>query len=205
MEGNSSTIGNRIKEARDQLGLTQEKLAEKIYIDKSTMCNIENGKRKNIDRSLINEIAKVLNVTPEYILGIDPLPTDEDHFIQYILAHFKITTTNKNNKQVYKNESDLLLSQNEDYIVLSASKRFFSAIREILQAEQLKEELSEDEYSHRIKKARMLLRFNVNDPSNKYDCFLISVEQLNQMQKEEGKRKELQAELENLLKEANET
>lgn len=76
---NVITIAERLKQAREKLGLTQLQLAAKASVTQSTIANIENGIRKR-PRDLVN-LAKALNVDPSWLesgKGItyptDPLP-----------------------------------------------------------------------------------------------------------------------------------
>lgn len=62
-------FGNRVRDRRKELGLSQTELAVKIgYKDKSTVAKIESGDR-DLPRSKIVEIAEALSVTPQYLLG----------------------------------------------------------------------------------------------------------------------------------------
>ena len=61
------TIGQRIKERRKELGLTQEELAEKLYIKKNTISYYEND-LVDMKVSVMMEIAKVLNTTVAYLV-----------------------------------------------------------------------------------------------------------------------------------------
>lgn len=61
-------IGLRIKEIRTRNKITQETIAEKLKIQQSDVSEIENGKRKLIDMTLLNGLADVLQVPLSYIL-----------------------------------------------------------------------------------------------------------------------------------------
>lgn len=51
-----------IKERREQLGISQKELAEKVGISQSFLCDIEQGRSKpSIDTAI--KISQVLNVT----------------------------------------------------------------------------------------------------------------------------------------------
>ena len=71
------TIGEKIKQARIDKGLTQEELAEKLgYKSRSSVNKIETGGR-DIPRSQIKRIAEILDVSPISLLGFeDEKPTD---------------------------------------------------------------------------------------------------------------------------------
>ena len=57
------TLGQRIR-----LGMIQEELAEALYVEKSIISYYENDK-KEMRASGLAEIAKVLQTTPNYLLG----------------------------------------------------------------------------------------------------------------------------------------
>ena len=57
-------LGKRIKEIRKSKKLTQEKLAELVNIETSSVCNIENGRYYPSAENLDN-IMQVLHISPE--------------------------------------------------------------------------------------------------------------------------------------------
>lgn len=67
-----------IKERRLAMGYTQEELAQKLGLQKSAIAKYENGRVENIKRSIIVEMAKVLECSPSYLMGWDsnilPIP-----------------------------------------------------------------------------------------------------------------------------------
>lgn len=63
------TIGQRIKFRREELGISQRALAEKLgYKNNSTLSGIESGK-VDLTQSGIVAIAKALGVTPGWLIG----------------------------------------------------------------------------------------------------------------------------------------
>ena len=58
----TNKIGNRIRELRNQMGLSQEKFAQKIGMDRAYFASVELGKR-NISIVNIEKIANGLNVS----------------------------------------------------------------------------------------------------------------------------------------------
>lgn len=63
------TVGEKIKEARQLKGLTQQELADLLgYKSRSSINKIEVGER-DIPRSQIVVIARALGVTPAYLMG----------------------------------------------------------------------------------------------------------------------------------------
>lgn len=64
-------IGERIKELRKQKGFTQQELAQKLGLKDSAIAKYENGRVENIKRSTLAEMAKILECSPVYLLGLD--------------------------------------------------------------------------------------------------------------------------------------
>lgn len=65
------SIGERIKNRREALGMTQEELALKLgYSSRSSINKIESNER-NLKQSKIKAIADALGTTPGYIMGWD--------------------------------------------------------------------------------------------------------------------------------------
>ena len=63
------TIGSRIRSRREELGLSQEELGNKLgYKSRSSINKIELDQR-NLTQSKIKAIADALNTTPAYIMG----------------------------------------------------------------------------------------------------------------------------------------
>jgi len=62
-------LGKKIKAAREQIGLTQDKLADLVGVSRAAVARWENG---DIEPKLKNLIAltEALNVSSDYLLGI---------------------------------------------------------------------------------------------------------------------------------------
>lgn len=65
------TMAIRIKKCRLENNLTQEELAEKLGLKKSAVAKYENGRVENIKRSTIEEMARIFECTPSYLMGWD--------------------------------------------------------------------------------------------------------------------------------------
>lgn len=61
-------MAERIKERRKIMGYTQTELGEKIGLQASAIAKYENGRVENIKRSVIANMAKVLDCSPCYLL-----------------------------------------------------------------------------------------------------------------------------------------
>jgi transcriptional regulator with XRE-family HTH domain len=63
------TIGDRIKQQRESKNMSQVELAEKIGVSKQTLYKYENNIVTNIPSIKLQSIAKVLEVSPAYLMG----------------------------------------------------------------------------------------------------------------------------------------
>ena len=75
-QNKTETMGQRIKTMRIKLGMTQEELAEKMLIPKSTISAYENDK-VDIKSSVLMELSRFLHTSPNYLLGYE-----EDDFVE---------------------------------------------------------------------------------------------------------------------------
>jgi transcriptional regulator with XRE-family HTH domain len=60
--------GNKLKQAREAAGLTQQQLAEKAGIQVGTLSRLENGRQDNPHGSTIGAIAAALGVTRQDLM-----------------------------------------------------------------------------------------------------------------------------------------
>lgn len=73
----NKTIGQRIKECRKAMGMTQEDLAELSYIPKSTLSAYERD-LVDIKMGTIKELANIFHTTGGYLIDGDEPEYDED-------------------------------------------------------------------------------------------------------------------------------
>lgn len=60
------TIGNRMREIRGKLGMTQAELAEELDIDEKRLSDYEN--ENLVPSSVIQDLARISGFSPSYIL-----------------------------------------------------------------------------------------------------------------------------------------
>ena len=70
------SIGKRIEKKRKDNGWTQEMLAEKLNMARNTLTKLEGGFR-DFKSSEISNIAKTLDVSTDYLLGLTPVSSIE--------------------------------------------------------------------------------------------------------------------------------
>ena len=72
-------IGSLIKQARLAKSLTQEELAEKVYVSRSAVAKWENGRVSEIKRSNLKKLSEALGLKPNQLLDeTKEKPTEED-------------------------------------------------------------------------------------------------------------------------------
>lgn len=66
------TVGERIKEVREKIGMSQVDFADKINVSKQTLYKYENNLITNIPSDKIESAAKLGGVSPAYLMGWTP-------------------------------------------------------------------------------------------------------------------------------------
>ena len=79
------TKGARIKELREAKGLTQEELAKLLNTTKQTISKYEKEIVTNIPSDRIENMAKILDTTPEYILGWEKVQKNNDTIVDIVV------------------------------------------------------------------------------------------------------------------------
>ena len=76
------TTGERIKNLRVCLGMSQSELGARIGVKTPAVYKYENGLVVNLKRSTIEKLATALETTPSYLMGFEdekePTPVSED-------------------------------------------------------------------------------------------------------------------------------
>lgn len=81
-------MAKRIKEQRLAMGYTQDELAHKLGLQKSAIAKYENGRVGNIKRSIIEQMAHILNCKPSYLMGWEENIDEDQPTPTTIAAHF---------------------------------------------------------------------------------------------------------------------
>ena len=81
---NAAKIGYRIKQRREELGLTQEHLAVTLGLNKSSVQRYESGQVKKIKLPILETIAQCLNVNPDWLACKTDIQTEYETPIRTI-------------------------------------------------------------------------------------------------------------------------
>lgn len=102
------TIGNRIKELRTSLGMTQDELAKLTgYKSRSSIQKIESGER-DITQSAIVSFARALKVAPSVIMGWDRELDDLDWKVLELYPDYNPKSGYISNTVSSKHEQEVL-------------------------------------------------------------------------------------------------
>ena len=88
-------MAERIKKQRVLMGWTQEELGKRIGLQKSAIAKYENGRVENIKRSVIANMANVLQCSPCYLMGWEESETTEAEAPKIIQYYDQLNTTGK--------------------------------------------------------------------------------------------------------------
>lgn len=95
MENHNYSFGKRLISALELRKMKQSELAEKLFSTNATISRYVNDKRKP-DSDFVREIAIILNVTADYLLGLSDNPEPcEKRTTQKNCAHEKIKYENR--------------------------------------------------------------------------------------------------------------
>lgn len=108
-------IGERIRQRREQLGLTQEFIGDSLSLNKSTIQRYEAGIVKKIKLPILHALAKELNVDPNWLaLKTDEMGDfyDSDNLLEHIdndeeANNNEITTQNEQENHLITNYRNL--------------------------------------------------------------------------------------------------
>lgn len=81
-------MGSLIKELRVKNNLTQDELADKLGVQKSAVSKWERGAVQNIKKDLIEEMAKIFNVRPSYLMGWDTSIIEKNNIKSLIIKEY---------------------------------------------------------------------------------------------------------------------
>ncbi len=71
-------IGDRIKQRRKALKMSADELGARIGKDRSTVFRYEKGDIENLPIDILEPIAKILQTTPQYLMGWEEVQKNND-------------------------------------------------------------------------------------------------------------------------------
>lgn len=103
-------IGQKLKEMRNKLSLTQRQVAEYVGVTEATVSRWESGEIDNMRRDKIARLAEILKISPLLIMGIEVAEySPENHEESKLIASYR--GLNNFNRQQISNIISAFLSQ----------------------------------------------------------------------------------------------
>lgn len=65
------SVGERIKQRRQELGLSVDEIARQLGKHRATIYRYESGEIRNLPLNILEPLARALRVSPAYIMGWD--------------------------------------------------------------------------------------------------------------------------------------
>lgn len=93
-----STLNERIKERRLQLGMTLLQVANALGVKEATVQRYESGEIKNIKHDTIYQLSKILQCTPAYLMGWEKKTSsfeENDEVAEFSKVFSNLTDENK--------------------------------------------------------------------------------------------------------------
>ena len=84
------TIGDRIKLRRKEIGMSAEKVAEKVSLSPATIYRYEKGDIEKIPVEVLKQIADAIQTTPSYLMAYDGNPSSDDSFSMNRLQQLRV-------------------------------------------------------------------------------------------------------------------
>ena len=130
------TVGERLKQLREQLGMSQVDFATKINVSKQTLYKYENNIITNIPSDKIESAARICTVSPAYIMGwgndLSPITSDTSSELT--------ARDEKDIAKILEHTKELLLSQ--EGLMFDGDPASPEAINSILDAMQIGMEMA---------------------------------------------------------------
>lgn len=177
-------MGNRIKYQRERHNLTQEELAQKLNISRSSFVKYEVGINEPSGEMLI-KISKELNVSPDYLLGYTRIPNPvkelNNKLCKYSLSKTEFDNVCRVIRDYYSGDEFIIKGQ--DFSKLNQKENlafldFFSVTTEYFN-NKLSEELGEDfdlfnnnhsnQEKEKMNYVQAYIHYKINDIINKLD------------------------------------
>lgn len=108
-----TVMGNRIKDKRIEKGLTMAELADALGIKASAVNKYEKGIVENIKRSTIQQMAKIFDCDPAWLMGFDDSKVEVPEYVPEIQDFISILPLlNKEQINSLLNTARLFVAQN---------------------------------------------------------------------------------------------
>lgn len=116
-----STLGERLKKARERRGLTQLEAAEKANINNKTLSRYENDGTKP-DPEILGLLAKIYGVNANYLLGLDDTQMDEERAKEQVFFRADISNLSKEEQELFKDDIEEYIRSRREFLLKRRKK-----------------------------------------------------------------------------------
>lgn len=112
------TVGERMKQRRQELGMTADQVAEKLNVDRTTVFRYERGFIEKVPTDTLAKLASILYVTPTYLMGLsDESDREFDNIYQIETKKFPLLGAVACGEPIFADENF------DSYIVAGANNK----------------------------------------------------------------------------------
>lgn len=119
--------GDRIRQARENCGLTQEELAKKLNTTKQTIHKYETGLISNIPSDKIELLARIFGISPSYLMGWDKEKNNTFNTPTYVIGENGEREVRYQESEPNSNRATLLaemgIKPNSNYLISKNNKK----------------------------------------------------------------------------------
>lgn len=138
-------MAERIKERRKAMGYTQTELGDKLGLQASAIAKYENGRVENIKRSIIADMARVLECSPCYLLDWEKEQSEEKDSPKIMQYYDQLNDIGKHEATKRVEELTMVpryVKEDPGYVNAAHADDYANAPEEL---KQLEEDIMDDE------------------------------------------------------------
>lgn len=107
-------MNEKIKSRREELGMTLQEVGEYLGVSKATVQRYESGEIKNLKLDSIEKLARILKVSPAYLMGWEESPKRKESPIDTLAAHFEGKNITPKKMKLIEQYIDALFEDDEE-------------------------------------------------------------------------------------------
>lgn len=115
-----STLGERLKKARERRGFTQLEASQKANINNKTLSRYENDGTKP-DPETLGILAKIYGVNANFLLGLDEVQQNEEQ--EQVFFRADISSLSKEEQELFKDDIEDYIKSRKEFLLNKRKKK----------------------------------------------------------------------------------